>query len=119
MNNRRLQGSQGEAQARTLLEEKGFCFVGSNYSCRWGEIDLIMLDGASLVFVEVRLRRSTRFGTPLESITAAKQRRLVLSAQDYLQRHPHQGPLRFDIVGILMTSGESRIQHLVNAIESS
>lgn len=119
MNNRRLQGSQGEAQARALLEAKGFGFVGSNYHCRWGEIDLIMRDGATLVFVEVKLRRSARYGTPFESITATKQRRLVLAAQDYLQRHPHQGPMRFDIVGIHTTAGQTRTEHLVNAIESS
>ncbi|PKL77739.1 MAG: YraN family protein [Candidatus Melainabacteria bacterium HGW-Melainabacteria-1] len=119
MTNRRTQGSQGEALARTLLETKGFRFVGSNYYCRWGELDLIMLDQNTLVFVEVRMRRSERFGTAMESITRTKQSRLMRSAQDYLLHHPHAGPLRFDVVGILMAAGMTRTQHLENAIESS
>ena len=114
-----MQGSQGEAQARSLLEAKGYRFVGSNYYCRWGEIDLIMLDQGTLVFVEVRLRRSERFGTPLESITRTKQRRLIQSAKDYLLHHPHAGPLRFDVVGLLMSAGQTQAQHLENAIETS
>lgn len=119
MNTRRQQGSAAELKARHMLEAKGFRLVQANYSCRWGEIDLIMRDGASLVFVEVRSRRSLRYGTPLESIVPAKQRRLFLTAQDYLLRHPHAGPLRFDVVGLLETADVSVCEHLVNALENS
>lgn len=118
MTNRREQGSRGESQARSVLEAKGYYFVDSNYYCRWGEIDLIMRDQETLVFVEVRMRKSLRYGSPLESVTRTKQRRLVQSARDYLLRHPYDGPLRFDVVGIL-AAGEVQVLHIENAIETS
>lgn len=119
MTNRRQQGNAAEHKARQILEAKGFRLVQANYHSRWGEIDLIMRDGPALVFVEVRSRRSLRYGTPLESIVPAKQRRLMLTAQDYLLRHPHAGPVRFDAVGLLETPDESLCEHLVNALETS
>lgn len=118
MENRRAQGTKGENLARTLLEEKGYRFIVGNYNCRWGEIDLVMSDRDTLVFVEVRTRRSLRYGHPLESITSTKQRRLVRTAKDYLLHHPHKGPMRFDVVAILMTP-EIQTQHLENALETS
>ncbi len=118
MQNRRTQGTEGENLARSLLEKKGYGYVGRNYNCRWGEIDLVMRDRETLVFVEVRSRRSLRYGHPLESVTLTKQRRLIQTAKDYLLHHPHQGPVRFDIVGILMTP-DIQIQHLENALETS
>lgn len=115
--NRRAQGALGEARARTVLESKGFRFVTGNYYCRWGEIDLIMRDGPALVFIEVRSRRSARYGSPLESVTRTKQARLVKAARHYLMRFPHDGPLRFDVVGLSM-SDEGEVQHLENAIDA-
>jgi putative endonuclease len=118
MNNRRKQGAQAEALARNLLEAKGYRFIYSNYFCRWGEVDLVMLDAATLVFVEVRLRNSSRYGSALESISRTKQKRMLLTAKDYLLHHPYQGPLRFDVVGIMKHSGQAEFTHLENAIES-
>ncbi len=76
--------------------------IERNFHCRAGEIDLIMRDGDCLVFVEVRYRRSDRYGSPAESVAARKQARLLTTAQYYLQTHPAQRerPMRFDVVAV-------------------
>jgi len=71
-----------------------------NYLCKGGELDLIMRDGASIVFVEVRLRSSATFGGALASITPAKQRRMVVAAQTWLQGKKTLPPCRFDALAI-------------------
>lgn len=110
-------GSKAEEVARRYLEQRGLRYLARNVSGRFGELDLVMQDGPCLVFVEVRYRRSARFGGAVASIDAGKQRRLLATAQGYLQRHPHPGPCRFDVVAI---SGEAHnIAWLQNAIELS
>lgn len=73
-----------------------------NFSCRFGEIDLICQDQLELVFVEVRYRRGQRFGTAAETVTIRKQQKLIKAAQHYLAAHPeHQRKtMRFDVIGI-------------------
>ena len=105
-------GAARERQARAHLEHGGLLFVDANYHCRLGEIDLIMRDGTTLVFVEVRYRASDRFGTPAETVTRAKQRRLQAAAGHYLQAHPSNAPCRFDVVAI---GGEHRIEWIRDA----
>ncbi|MCF6354219.1 MAG: YraN family protein [Candidatus Polarisedimenticolaceae bacterium] len=78
-------GARAEEQARIYLEQKGLRLEVQNYRCRQGEIDLIMRDGATLVFIEVRYRKNTGFGSPAESVTPAKQRRICAAAAHYLQ----------------------------------
>ncbi len=78
-------GAKAEEHARIYLEQRGLQLVAQNYRCRQGEIDLIMRDGATLVFIEVRYRKSTGFGSPAESVTPAKQRRICAAAAHYLQ----------------------------------
>ena len=63
-----------------FLQEKGCRLVDANYRCRWGKVDIVAQDGDELVFVEVRTRRGTQYGTPEESVTEAKARRLIASA---------------------------------------
>lgn len=93
-------GRQAEVRARRLLEAAGLVFVAANVRYRIGELDLVMRDDRTLVFVEVRQRASRRFGGAAASIDAAKQRRIQRAAQRYLQlgfgaRLP---PCRFDVV---------------------
>jgi len=99
---RRTKGFEFEQVAEKYLVTHGMRTVCRNYSCRLGEIDLVMLDGATLVFVEVRFRESTAFGGPLDSITPRKQSRVIRTATNFLQRSPkfHHHPCRFDAVGI-------------------
>lgn len=94
------QGRAGEEQALAHLAAAGLLLVERNFRCRGGEIDLVMRDGPSLVFVEVRQRASASHGGAAASVTPAKQRRLVLAAQLYLQRLPAVPPCRFDVVAI-------------------
>ena len=99
-------GKDAEIHAERWLVRAGLRLVARNYRCRGGEIDLIMRDGHQLVFVEVRLRRDRRFGGALASIDYRKQRRLTLAATHFLQRHPWEGPCRFDVVGLSEPNGE-------------
>lgn len=100
---KQLKGSSAETLAQRHLERQGFNLVTRNFRCKTGEIDLIMKDRDMLVFVEVRYRRETDLGSPLETITAAKQRKLTRTAQFFLQQHfgDRWPACRFDAVGIV------------------
>lgn len=98
----REQGEFTENLACQFLEKKGFKLIERNFHCRLGEIDLIMQDNKSLVFVEVRYRRNNNFGSGAESVTYTKQSKLIKTASVYLQQHAklNKYPARFDIVSI-------------------
>ena len=66
--------------AGRFLQEKGYRLLDANYRCRWGEVDIVAQEGDESVFVEVRTRRGAEYGTPVESVTAAKARRLIATA---------------------------------------
>lgn len=93
-------GQQGEELALAHLRRHGLQHVDSNFSCSCGEIDLIMRDGAQLVFVEVRQRTADSHGGAGASVGPAKMRRVVNAAQVYLQRFPRVPPCRIDVVAI-------------------
>ena len=100
-------GAQIERSAEQYLKKHGLRTICRNYRCRRGEIDLIMEDGTYLVFVEVRYRRNHDYGTPLETITAAKQRRIVHAATFFLNERNafHNRYSRFDAVGVSKRNG--------------
>jgi len=93
-------GSEAEVLAEQFLTGRGLKTVLRNYRCRGGEIDLIMKDGATLVFVEVRLRTHGGFGGAAESVAARKQQRIVLAAQHYLSTLSATPACRFDVIGM-------------------
>lgn len=93
-------GRLAEERALAYLEQQGLRLVERNARSRRGEIDLVMRDGVTLVFVEVRQRTSARFGGAAASIGATKQARLWRSAQHFLCRYPVPPPCRFDAVCI-------------------
>jgi putative endonuclease len=95
---RAARGVSAEALAGRFLESHGLTIVARNFRVRRGEIDLIARDGETLVFVEVRLRRSQSHGGAAESITAAKRARLVAAAQAFLLRQAGDPPCRFDAI---------------------
>ncbi|MFS0755642.1 YraN family protein [Noviherbaspirillum sp. 1P10PC] len=97
---RQLAGDAGEEAALAHLQGHGLVLVERNFHCRGGELDLIMRDGATLVFVEVRRRAGRAFGGAAASIGSAKQARLWNAAQTYLQRYRMPPPCRFDVVAI-------------------
>ena len=91
-------GAAAEQHAADYLAGQGLRLLTRNWRCRGGEIDLIMMDGAVLVFVEVRARSGMGFGGAGASITAKKQARIILAARHYLAKHPVDAPCRFDAV---------------------
>lgn len=94
-------GTRGEEIAAAFLAPQGYEVIERNYHCRYGEIDLICTHGGVTVFCEVKLRRSTAFGTPEEAITPRKLEKLVLSAQTYLaERDRGDADWRIDVVAI-------------------
>lgn len=111
---KQIEGQAGEDTALDYLRRQGLQLVTRNFRCKAGEIDLIMQDQASLVFVEVRKRATAEYGGAAASITPAKQRRLLRAAQVYLLRFRNQPPCRFDVVAI---DGE-RVTWLKNAIQA-
>lgn len=92
------EGARAEALAAAYLERQGLAIVARNFRTRAGEIDVIARDGRVLVFVEVRMRRSARFGGAVESITARKRARIVAAANAYLARLGREPPCRFDAI---------------------
>lgn len=101
MISRAERGRLAEQQAIDYLTAMGLSLVERNYRCRMGEIDLVMRDGATTAFVEVRYRRSSSHGTAAETVDARKQQRLIRAAGHYLlYRKTGGGATRFDVVAI-------------------
>ena len=97
----RESGIIGEAEALRYLTGQGMTVLERNYRRAGGEIDLIVRDGDTIVFVEVKARRSPRFGTPAEAVTPAKMRHVVRAAMGYLQADRLlDSPTRFDVIAI-------------------
>lgn len=115
---RRGLGRHGEELAARHLEGKGYQIVARNWRCREGEIDLVAHDGPDLVIVEVRTRRGLAYGSPEESITPAKQARLALLAEAYVQAENWPGNWRIDVVAIEIDARGRllRIEHYDNAV---
>jgi putative endonuclease len=98
---KRKLGRHGEDRAAAYLKRQGYAILARNWRCPLGELDIVAREGETLVFVEVRARRSDRLGTPEESITPAKQARLVELAQTYLQETGQSDQdWRIDVVAI-------------------
>ena len=109
-------GTRGEEVARAYLERAGLRFVAANWSCRAGEVDLIVRECSILVFVEVRVRAPTMFGEGLETVARDKQRKLIRTAQYYQQKESYWGDIRFDVVSIVAREGEEpEIDHIEHA----
>ena len=105
-----FRGERAETCARNWLEAQGLCFLQANFRCRFGELDLLMLDADCLVVIEVRYRRSATHGGALGSVTRAKCERIIRAAQCFLQRHSRfrDNPLRFDVLAISGHGREAR-----------
>jgi putative endonuclease len=100
-------GKLGETLACDALARAGYAILARRYRTRIGEIDIVCRDGPAVVFVEVKARRSIRFGWPAEAVTPRKQRRILTMAQVYLSRYRFEGrPCRFDVVSVLVPSGK-------------
>lgn len=109
-------GALGEDVAVTFLTDEGLTVLDRNWRCREGELDVVARDGAALVFCEVKTRRGTGYGDPVEAVTYAKQRRLRVLAQRWLAAHDEHAPeVRFDVIGVLLTAGLAKVTHIRRA----
>ncbi len=111
-------GARGEELAAAELQRQGYLIHTRRWRCRFGEIDLVTEDAGALVFVEVRTRRGDAFGSPEESVTAAKQARMIAAAQQYVQDHGWTGAWRIDVVAVALDRAGrlQRISVLKNAV---
>ncbi|MGY1793315.1 YraN family protein [Geodermatophilus sp. SYSU D00525] len=117
MSTRTELGSRGETIAAAYLTDAGLAVLDRNWRCRDGELDIVAREGTAIVFCEVKTRRATGFGHPVEAVTAAKQRRLRTLAQRWLAAHAEHAPdLRFDVVGVLVRpAAPALVTHLRGA----
>jgi len=116
MDARRQLGNHGEDLAAAALKKQGYKILERNYTTPLGEIDLIARQGKTLVIIEVKTRKSTRFGSPQEAVSAAKQTKLRRLADYYLKGKRLSGiPVRFDVVAITLMDQSPQIEIIANA----
>ena len=122
---RQQTGTKAEDDALAFLQGQGLTPVTRNFRCRFGEIDLIMQEGNTLVFVEVKTRKdcAARFddyGLPCEAVNTEKQRHILYTARIFLEKHPTDKYIRFDVVEIYRSEdGKStRVNHIESAFEA-
>ena len=110
-------GDRWQSAAESFLHDHGLITRTRNFRCRLGEIDLVMRDGSCLVFVEVRYRNHPRYGSGGDSVTATKQRRIILAARRYLQAHGGRvlPPCRFDVISMRHIDGKLAVEWIKDA----
>lgn len=106
MNIKRVKGDKGEAYTCRWLKRHFYRVEDTNYSCRFGEIDVIARKGAYICFVEVKTRSSSGIGSPSEAVDVYKQRRILTTAQHYLCSNPSELQPRFDVAEVIMDDGK-------------
>ncbi|MGY2376468.1 YraN family protein [Pseudomonas sp. SDO524_S393] len=114
-------GKEAERQALHYLQQQGLRLLAQNWLCKRGELDLVMLDGDTVVFVEVRYRKHAQWGGALASIDERKRQKLILAAQFFLHEEHRwaDAPCRFDVVAIQSTpSGQTDLSWLKEAFDS-
>ena len=113
-------GRIGENLAAEHLRAKGYRILERNFSCRFGEADIIASGSGYLVFAEVKLRKNSRFAEAREFVDRKKQEKIILTARYYLMTHETDLPVRFDVIEIYVSGDRERkpvIEHIVNAFE--
>lgn len=116
--NKSTKGALAEARAEKFLRARGLICCAKNYRCPQGEIDLIMRDSETLVFVEVRLRSNPNFEQAAESVSARKQHKIIRAAQHYLLHHQltDKIPCRFDVIAF---DGADEINWIADAFSAA
>ena len=119
MGRNNLLGAWGESLASNYLRKKGYKLVAANYSCRFGEIDLIVSNSRYLVFVEVKLRKSDKFAQAREFVDYYKQNRIRTTAELYLSTQPTTLQPRFDVIEIYAPDGMATINPEIHHMEDA
>lgn len=119
MDRSKLSGAWGEALAAEYLRKKHYSIVAAGYTCRFGEIDLIVADRKFLVFVEVKLRKSANFAKAMEYVDRRKQDRLRVTASMYLSQNPTKLQPRFDVIEIYAPDGTATVHPEIRHMEDA
>jgi putative endonuclease len=115
---RRHTGQSGESLAVKVLKQNGYKILEKNYSSKLGEIDVIAQDGSVLAFIEVKARRTAKFGSPKLAVTPRKQRKISMVALQYLKETGQTSKrARFDVVAIRLLPGQPDIEIIKNAFD--
>ena len=111
-------GNFGEKIAEQYLKQKGYIILDKNFECRQGEIDIIALDKKEIVFVEVKTRRSNKYGTPSEAVNKIKQKHMFQSIKYYLYiRNLTEEFIRIDVIEVYIKDNEYKVNHIKQAFE--
>jgi putative endonuclease len=116
---RQLLGADAEEATARHLEAKGYRIRDRNFHSRYGELDLVAEDGDTVCFVEVRMRSSAAWGDPSQTVSYAKQRKVVKAALHYLHVHGLEGRMvRFDVVSVLGQGEKAQLEHIPDAFDA-
>ncbi len=111
-------GNFGEKIAEQYLKQKGYIILDKNFECRQGEIDIIALDKKEIVFVEVKTRRSNKYGTPSEAVNKIKQKHMLQTIKYYLYiRNLTEEFIRIDVIEVYIKDNEYKVNHIKQAFE--
>jgi putative endonuclease len=114
MASKKMIGNIGERAARVYLESIGYKIIDMNYSTKFGEIDIVAYDGTILAFIEVKSRRSTRYGSPGEAVDRNKQKKLIRTALAYIAKNKtFYSQIRFDVVEVIIGDKEVKQIRLI------
>jgi putative endonuclease len=118
LNKRQKLGEQGEALAVRRLKKAGYKIIETNYRTRLGEIDIIAKDKDTIVFIEVKSRRSVHFGNPKQAVTLQKQKKISMVALYYLKlTDQSSAKARFDVVTVISNQDQPQVEIIKNAFE--
>lgn len=113
MNSKQETGKIGEEIAKNYLERKGYKIIERNFRCRQGEIDIIAMYSGKLIFVEVKTRRSEKYGNPAEAVNGVKQKHMINAARYYLYKTGQENKfIRFDVVEVKLKDGYYIVNHI-------
>ncbi len=117
--NNKITGKYGEWLAGRYLVQKGYKILSKNYKTPAGEIDIVARDGEKIVFVEVKTRKSDRFGKPFEAVNYKKREKIIKNASLYLSKFKELPSVRFDVISINLQNKDKSIEHIEDAFEMS
>lgn len=108
-------GRAGEQMAARFLSMRGMQIIHQNWRAGRDELDMVVRSGNSLIFVEVKTRSSDRFDQPEDAIDSAKQQKMLRAAGRYIEANPHHGPVRFDVISIVLAGHMSKLFYMPDA----
>ncbi len=108
-------GKRGEQLARNFLEKTGYKILSTNWRHQKDELDIVAIDGEQLVIVEVKTRSTDYFGDPSEAVGPAKEQFMIRAAEAYLETKHLDIEVRYDIISVILTGGNHRINHIIDA----